>query len=367
MTGSQRLTQRDIARLAGVSQATVSLVLNGGDGAARIPAETSARVQQIIRETGYVADPIARRMAKGMNRILGVFTYEPAFPVAHADFFTPFLFGIEEMAQVLNYDLLLLTGNGGGAGAQRKLFADGSRLRISDGCIVLGKAFDRAELEQLVRGDFPFVAIGRRDDAGGPVPYVGGDYVVATSRMVDLARAHGHQRLAYIGATGTAESIADRWTGFTSALGRGVDLVLHLENPDCSDEATLDSVLAHRATAVFFVELADAVVFEAVATTRGLSFPNDMSVVVMGSHLPAGHSRTRFTSYDIPRAEMGRQATSMLIDRIERAEATRQILLPCQIIQGETLGPASVSMQNSARSARPKNHTASRRTLRKTT
>jgi DNA-binding LacI/PurR family transcriptional regulator len=84
------LTQHDIAKLAGVSQATVSLVLNGAPTAlARIPAETRERVQEVIRKTGYVADPIARRMAKGLNRILGVFTYEPAFPSERPTFLRP--------------------------------------------------------------------------------------------------------------------------------------------------------------------------------------------------------------------------------------------------------------------------------------
>lgn len=121
MTSHKRLTQNDIAKLAGVSQATVSLVLNGAPTAiARIPAETRERVQAVIRKTGYVADPIARRMAKGLNRILGVFTYEPAFPSAQADFFTPFLLGIEEEAQQQAYDLLLLTS--AGVGNNRKIF-----------------------------------------------------------------------------------------------------------------------------------------------------------------------------------------------------------------------------------------------------
>jgi DNA-binding LacI/PurR family transcriptional regulator len=365
LSGARRVTQHDIARLAGVSQATVSLVLNGGESAARIPQETRARVQQAIRETGYVADPIARRMAKGLNRILGVFTYEPAFPVAHADFFTPFLFGIEEEAQARNYDLLLLTGNGNAT--QRKLFADGNRLRIADGCIVLGKAFDRAELAQLVRGDFPFVAIGRRDDAEGPVPYVGGDYVGATSRMVHQARALGHQRLAYVGPAGPAESIADRWTGFLSALGVGVELVLHDPAPEVAHEALLDSVLSLGATAVFFVELADAVLFEGAALARGLRFPDDLSVVVLGSHLRAGHSSTRFTSYDIPRAEMGRRATAMLVRRVESAEEVQQVLLPCQPIQGETLGPAKATVRGVARAAPATARSPARRTSRKTT
>src|SRR3546814_18163380 len=110
-------------------------------------------------------------MVKGLNRILGVFTYEPAFPSEQADFFTTFLFGIEEAAQALGYDLLLLTG----AGIQRKIFAENVRLRLADGCVILGRKFDHTELARLVAGDFPFVAVGRRDDASGPVPYVGGD------------------------------------------------------------------------------------------------------------------------------------------------------------------------------------------------
>jgi DNA-binding LacI/PurR family transcriptional regulator len=152
MAAAKRLTQHDIARLAGVSQATVSLVLNGASSAeGRIPQETRERVHKVIRETGYVADPIARRMAKGLNRILGVFTYEPAFPVEQADFFGPFLFGIEEAAQQMGYDLLLLTGAANGA--QRKIFSENNRLRLADGCLVLGRQFDPDELARRVGGD----------------------------------------------------------------------------------------------------------------------------------------------------------------------------------------------------------------------
>ncbi|HCO53748.1 MAG TPA: LacI family transcriptional regulator, partial [Pelagibacterium sp.] len=84
------MTQKAIAKLAGVSQATVSLVLNGNaDDRRRIPEQTRERIQKVIAETGYVADPVARRMVNGRNNILGVFTYEPAFPSAQADFFAP--------------------------------------------------------------------------------------------------------------------------------------------------------------------------------------------------------------------------------------------------------------------------------------
>ncbi|WFU91469.1 LacI family DNA-binding transcriptional regulator (plasmid) [Rhizobium sp. CC1099] len=339
MTGSKRLTQHDIAKLAGVSQATVSLVLNGAPAAmARIPQDTRERVQHVIRTTGYVADPIARRMAKGLNRILGVFTYEPAFPSEQADFFAPFLLGIEEEAQAQNYDLLLLTG--AGVGRERKIFADGNRLRIADGCLVLGREFDRAELKRLVSGNYPFVAIGRREDAGGPVPYVGGDYTNGTRTLVEKARALGHEKLAYVGPSGSAESVADRWRGFADASTAGAELVLHVDEVGRPAGETLDVIVASGATAVFFIELADAVRVEAAARKRGLTVPEDFSAIVLGSHVRAERSHVQFTAFDIPREEMGRQATAMLVRRIEGAAPIEQILLTCEPVEGETLGPA---------------------------
>ncbi len=336
MAGTKRLTQHDIAKLAGVSQATVSLVLNGAPTAlARIPQETRERVQHVIRTTGYVADPIARRMAKGLNRILGVFTYEPAFPSAQADFFTPFLLGIEEEAQAQNYDLLLLTG--AGVGRERKIFADGNRLRIADGCLVLGREFDRAELKRLVLGDYPFVAIGRREDAGGPVPYVGGDYANGTRALVEKARALGHEKLAYVGPSGSAESVVDRWRGFAEAIPQGAELVLHVDEVGRPPGETLDAIVASGATAVFFVELADAVRVEAAARARGLLVPEDFSAVVLGSHIRAERSHMQFTAFDIPREEMGRQATAMLVRRIEGDAPIEQILLTCEPVEGQTL------------------------------
>lgn len=340
MSKGGRLTQRDIARLAGVSQATVSLVLNDAKAAeGRIPEETRERVNKAIRETGYVADPIARRMAKGLNRILGVFTYEPAFPSAQADFFAPFLLGIEESAQQLGYDLLLLTG-AASPGGKRKIFHENNRLRLADGCIILGRSFDRAELKRLVAGDYPFVAVGRRDDAGAPVPYVGADYVSATADLVRRAKAKGHTLFAYVGPSDGPESSVDRWRGFQSELA-GATLALHLANVGGAAEAMLDAIRESGATVAFFTELADAIGVEAATRARKLSVPEDLSVVVLGSHIRPVQTGTQFTSFSIPREEMARRATAMLAERIETHSRGEQVLLACEPVEGKTLAPPS--------------------------
>ena len=177
--------------MTGVSQATVSVVLNGrSDSEVKIAPETRDRVLRAIAETGYVADPVARRLAARHNRIIGVFTYEPVFPSGNSDFYHPFLVGIEQRAEALGCDLLLLT-SAPVLDGRRRIFSHDNRLRLADGCVLLGRSLDRDELAKLVADGLPFVSIGRRDDAGGPVPYVGADYAAAVAELVRHAAVTG--------------------------------------------------------------------------------------------------------------------------------------------------------------------------------
>jgi DNA-binding LacI/PurR family transcriptional regulator len=84
---------------------------------------------------------------------------------------------------------------------------------------------------------------------------------------------------------------------------------------------------------------------DGAAQARRLGLPSDLSVVALGSHIRTEGSGTRFASFAIPREEMGRQATAMLVRRVEggTAQAVQQVLLPCEPIRGDTLGPAKPS------------------------
>ncbi|MEV4570286.1 LacI family DNA-binding transcriptional regulator [Nonomuraea sp. NPDC049419] len=329
---ARRLTQQDIARMAGVSQTTVSLVLNNRAGnGVRISLETRERVLRVIRETGYIADPAARRLAEGRNRILGVFTYEAVFPATSADFYHPFLVGIEECAEEAGCDLLLFTS--ARVSGRRRIFHEDSRVRLADGCVLLGRTVDRDDLARLIADQIPFVSVGRRDDAGGPVPYVGADYPAATCALVERAARLGHRRLVYVGTGEGAESTADRFTGFLAAVtGLGVESVR--VRPD--RPGLLDAVRATEATAAFFEEQADAVVFMRAAAERGLAVPEDLSVVTLGSATRPVHTDIDFAGFLIPRREMGRRAVELLTKVLETGGAPQE-LLPCELIEGSTL------------------------------
>lgn len=326
---AKRLTQQDIARMAGVSQATVSLVLNNRqDASVRIAPETRARVLEVIRRTGYVANPIARRLHDHRNRILGVFTYEAVFPSTRADFYQPFLEGIEEQAEEIGCDLLLFT-SAKAAGGRRRIFSDDSRIRLADGCVLLGRSLDRDDLAQLLTEGIPFVSIGRRDDAGGPVPHVGADYRAAVRDLVDRAVAFGHRKFAYVGAGKGAESSADRLRGFREAVAaHGVEGT-HVPF------ASLDQLAGF--TAVLAEEVSDGAALVLAARERGLSVPGDLSVMTLGAATRPAPEEIGLTGFTIPRREMGRRAVQALTEVLEKA-ATPQELLPCEFVAGTTLG-----------------------------
>nr|WP_114947352.1 LacI family DNA-binding transcriptional regulator [Microvirga calopogonii] len=334
------VTQRDVARIAGVSQATVSVVLNGQTNALeRIPLETRDRVARVIRETGYVADPIARRMVNKQNKIVGVFSYEPVFPSAQADFFLPFLLGIEQGAQSQSYDVLLFT-SAGGEGGRRRIFTDNNRLRLADGCIILGREFDREELAQLVAGGYHFVAIGRRDDAGGPVPYVGVNYATATAALVRQAFEFGHHAFAYVGRKTGIEASFDRWEGFDRAT-RSATAAIVVGGDDPRSAGSLISDLRDAGiTVIFYEDLADAVHGAEAARSLGLRIPDDLSFVALGNPTRPVPTQMNFTGFHIPREEMGRLAVEMLADALEGRPHQRQRLLACELVRGATLGPA---------------------------
>jgi DNA-binding LacI/PurR family transcriptional regulator len=263
-----------------------------------------------------------------------VFTYESVFPSSSGDFYHPFLAGIEDCAERLGWDLLLFTSAPVTSG-RRRIFHENNRLRIADGCLLLGRHVPADELARLITEEYPFVSVGRRDDAGGPVPYVGADYASATRIVVERAQALGHRRIAFAGPGVGAESSADRLLGFRQAAGARAP---HLPTADRSGSQVLDAVLEHKVTAVFVEERADAVALADAAAKRGIDIPADLSVVALGDSTRPAATDIDFSGFHVPRREMGRQATELLEAVLGgHAEAGTQQLLPCELTEGTTL------------------------------
>lgn len=347
MSQRRRPTQVDIARAAGVSQATVSLVISGGQASGQVAEHTRRAVLDAAAELGYTVNAAARSLKGGRNRMLGLYTFEPVFPVDQRDFYFPFLLGVEEATAEFGYDLLLFSSVTSG---ERRIYSDGiNRLKVADGCVLLGRHIDRAVLADLVHEDFPFVFVGRREVPGVQLSYVAPDYVGATRDMVRRLTGLGHRRLAYLRPADHQEPTRDREAGFREGLAEAglPDQPIH-EIPDGSPDAALAALLgqwlADGVTALLVEPSEDdqaIAALERVAAEAGVRIPEDLSVALLGDPAPsgagtdAGRDWTRFT---LPREDMGRAAVGLLLELLDADDGPRQLSVACTPVDGDSVG-----------------------------
>jgi DNA-binding LacI/PurR family transcriptional regulator len=339
----------DVAKLARVSPATVSVVLNDQVGkSVRVSPETVQRVRQAALQLGYVASPLARRLAGGRNQILGIFTYEAVFPIESRNFYYPFLVGIEEEAQQTEYDLLLFTSSITPDGNRSVFRGQINRLQLADGAIFLGLGEDKRELAALRDEGFPFVYIGRREVPGGEISYVAADYTSATAEVVAYILQNGHQKVGYLRSHLGREAHVDRLSGYILALeDSGLpfeqDLIWSLERDEI-DPRRVAAWLGQGITA--FVTENNSLGFALLQSARELGKrpPDDFSMAVLGDPLVPNENLPDWTMFRIPRRAMGAQAVQLLVKILDDAENFNhdpyQVTLSCAFEPGATVaGP----------------------------
>ena len=356
MSKKRAATQSDVARVAQVSQAVVSHVLSGRrDGSVRVAEATAARVHAAARELGYVANPIARNLAKGQSGLLGVFTFESIFPRERHHFYHPFLLGIEAEAEVRGFDLLLFTS--AATGRDRRIFEGGiNRLQLADGAILMGGERDKSELRRLAEDGFPFVFVGRREVPGAEIACVAAGYAAATVDVVHYLVELGHRRIAYLGLNVDRESVRDREAGYRAAFrSLGLALPASAVTRIADDADPADALAAWRAdgiTAVVVENEVDLVRLHAACATAGLRVPDDLSLALLGDPVeparraatepvgPANVDADAWTRFLIPRRAMGAEAVRLLLDLLDpEAKPNPHVVLPCTFVAGTTTAP----------------------------
>lgn len=342
-----RPRQAEVARLAGVSQTTVSLVLGGNKQGIALHEETRSRVFAAARELGYVPDPAARRLAAARNNLLGVFSFTATFPTAVEHSYYPFLVGVEQEAATRGFDLVLFTGSSSG-GAQAGAPGALERVRLADGCVFLGRHVPSGELCRLVDDGYPAVHIGRRDELEG-LAWVGADYVAASAEVVRHLVALGHRHLLLVREDDDAPASTDRERGFHTALaGHGATgahgAVVRTADPAADlTPAWVRAQLAAGVTAFVAEETDSGAAWRellAAVAAAGLTAPRDVSLALLGSPPADLAGRPEPTGFDIPRAGLGAAAVRLLTALLA-GEKAEEPLVACAFRPGTTAGPPS--------------------------
>jgi LacI family transcriptional regulator len=345
----KRPTQVDVARLASVSTATVSYVVNGlADGRVPISEETRQRVLEAVAELGYVPDARAQALRSGDTKTIGLIIPDIRNPHfwEHAE-------GIEQEARASGYHLLLSSTALNSEYAE-DIFKDLSRRRI-DGLILMGSFFDQSEeakntLTQLLKRQFPIVQISDHYNVDYNVDCMMSDYRAATMEVMSHLLSLQHRRIGLIYGVAMPELAEDRLQPYQESLQAAslpVDQELIVEcGPTIEDgyQAALQLLqLAARPTALIAINDLLAIGALRAAADLGLHVPTELSLVSYDDIPMAKYLVPRLTTVSKDVARLGREAVKLLLARIQEPDRPCQTdSSPARLIIRESTGPAPV-------------------------
>lgn len=332
---STRVTTRDVAERAGVSQPTVSLVLSKNP-TARISAETRARIIQAAEDLRYSPNLVARSLVRSRSYALGIIV-----PDFRNPFFADVVSSAERVASQAGYAVLLCEA--GESNPARYL--DALHERVIDGVIIDAVGASSVDSALLDRTNVVLI-----DQIPGRWPGVATDAESAGAQAADHLIELGHRRIAFIGPAIDAHAFRMRERGFFKRLvANGIPLpsefLVRCNATAVDGRAAMRSLLIHqpRPTAVFCVNDVIAIGALKACVAAKTRVPQEMSIVGCDDIELAQLVTPELTTVRVPAGELGARAARLLIRAIEgEREKKAPRPLPVSLVKRGTTGPAPV-------------------------
>ncbi len=323
------MTIVDVAAESGVSFGTVSRVINND---IHVKAETRERVMETMQRLNFVANRQARSLAGGKSRIIGLLV-----PDLGTGYIGEIIRGIDAELGETGYDLMLYTTHR--AAAKESNYVANLVQDMVDGLVMVLPRNPADYVGTLARRKFPFVLIDHQG-VGVDCPSVGatnwqGGYN-ATEYLIKLS----HRRIGFITGWLDLGAALDRMDGYKTALR-----TYHIPfEPELIYEGTFNQIdgytgasrlleLANPPTAIFASNDVMAMAAMDAVREKGLRIPEDISIIGFDDIPQASHVRPALTTIRQPLEQMGRIATQMLLEILQKPECSpKRIELPTEII-----------------------------------
>ena len=334
------VTLRDVARVAGVHPATVSRALNE-ETRALVNEETAKRVLKAAEELGYQPNPIARGLKTNRSYTIGVLIPDLTNPL-----FPPILRGIEDRLETGGYTPLI--ANTDNDPERELLDSQTMRARQVDGIIAATARRDHRLHDALLEAGIELVLVNRRQ-AELPVSSATADDRMGMQLSVEHLLSLGHTRIAHLAGPLDYSTGLDRHESFHDAMraaGHEPDpeLVLVAEAFTESEGARLCGQLMSDGRAFTAVAAANdllALGCYDVFAERGVSCPEEISVVGFNDMPFADRFQPPLTTIHIPHYEIGKAAAQLMLERLQNGdtEAREVRLAPSLVVRDSTAPP----------------------------
>lgn len=335
-----RVSAYDVAKKAGVSQSTVSRVLNNYPF---IKEGTRKKVLAAIEELGFTRDEIARGLAQKRTNTIGLIVGDIVNP-----FFAESTGVIMKKASEIGYDVVICNTN-----HQDHLLEKSIQTLIGkrvDGMIIASTNKDNKQLEELYHSKFPVVLYNTAldsDDAN----YVIVDNEKGAYEAVKHLIGLGHRKIAFIAGPSTFYSMVQRMNGYKRAL-QSYDLPYD-ERFVYRDEFSYEKVFAfttnilkqdERPTSFFAISDQMALAVLDAVTKLDLRVPEDISIIGFDDINVASNHYIGLTTIAQHKEKMAALALEKLIGLIQNEDeqsAPIQIVLEPELMIRKTTGPVS--------------------------
>ena len=324
----------DVARLAGVSRALVSLVIRESP---KVSERSRRDVLAAAERLGYRPNLLARNLASRRTMTLGVLLND-----LHNPFFADIADGILEEADETDYRVLFSTGRRRPADEAQAVEAF-LELRV-DGIILVSPHIPASQIEAAAE-TVP-LAVVCRDLRSHVVDTVSNDERVGADLAVEHLVSLGHEQIVHIDG-GRGAGGPPRRAGYRRAMRRqGLAeqaRVVHGDFTERSGSRAVSELLrdGHLPTAIFAANDLSAVGALDRLDEAGLRVPEDVSLIGYDNTGLAAMHHTSLTTIDQPRTAMGRLAVVTLLERIgsARTKVVNHAVLPSLVVRSSTAPP----------------------------
>lgn len=328
MVNRTRATRMDVARLANVSTATVSYVVNNGPRP--VAAETRERVLRAIAQLDYVPNDFARRLKGVGSSSIGYLV-----PNIRNPFFAEMTSAFNKALESHGYQLLLadLDDDPSREASYLELF----RRKGVEGVVAWQTTSSADMVDFLLTKRIPFALVGTRHPKAASA--VIDEQAAATMALAHLT-ALGHGRIAYFALSDTPHFPQSRFPFISRALA---DVGLP-SGPEVFHDIASDRWVqrfmksATRPTAAIVHNDTSAVRAIAELFVSGLKVPEDLSVVSYDNIEFARYAKVPLTTISYSKEALGRGAIELVLEQLGNAEKSRPkvIELPVELIIRES-------------------------------
>jgi DNA-binding LacI/PurR family transcriptional regulator len=333
-TNGRGVTLEQVARVAGVSRATVSRVVNGNT---KVASDVRRTVERAVERLGYVPNPAARSLVTRKSQSIGLVIAEPAGRLFEDPFFPRLLRGIGAALSSRELQLVLLMPQSSHEESRAERYLTAGHV---DGALLASLHGNDPLPAAVARRGIP-VVVGGRTPRGVPVSPVDVDNVRGARSAVEHLVAGGRRAIATISGPSDMPAGFDRLAGYRQALdAAGRERDPRLEGVgDFTRSGGADAmrqILADRPDIDALFAASDLMAAGAIQVLRaaGRRIPDDIAIVGFDDSSIAEVADPPLSSVRQPIEEMGAEMVRLLLEHAAHPGAVpRTVILATQLVR----------------------------------